>query len=74
MAASMKFRVFWNVVLCSHIEGQLERDYTVLHPRRFYKLQGHIHFNFKCETIVLIYLGVKYFTYVLNAHYMLITG
>jgi hypothetical protein len=59
-AASMKFRVAWDVAPCSHVEidlcskgvyclkhhpddggstylrniGQLQRDYTALHPRR----------------------------------------
>jgi hypothetical protein len=49
----MKFRIFWDVALCSHVEvdedspddggsnhfwniGQLQRDYTALHPRRLW--------------------------------------
>jgi hypothetical protein len=38
-AASMKFRVFWGVAPCSHVE--VDRDYTALHPRRL-KLRNKI--------------------------------
>jgi hypothetical protein len=33
MAASMKFRVFWDVALCSQVYfGQNQLDYMALHP------------------------------------------